>query len=34
VNGSAPTDAESLREAHRLAQAVECYYAPAAMTAL
>ena len=34
VNGSAPTDAESLREAHRLAEAVECYYAPVAMTAL
>ena len=34
VNGSAPVDADSLREARRLAQAVECYYAPVAMTAL
>lgn len=34
VNGSAPVDADSLREAHRLARNVECYYAPAAMTAL
>lgn len=34
VNGSIPADAASLREAHRLTQTVECYYAPTAMTAL
>jgi hypothetical protein len=34
VNGSAPVDADSLREARRLAQNVECYYAPVAMTML
>jgi hypothetical protein len=34
VNGSVPTDAESLRVAHQLAETVECYYAPVAMTAL
>ena len=34
VNGSVPTDAGQMREARRLAQKVECYYAPAAMTAL
>lgn len=34
VNGSVPTDAGQIREAHLLAQKVECYYAPVAMTAL
>lgn len=34
VNGSVPTDAGQMREASRLAQKVECYYAPVAMTAL
>lgn len=34
VNGAVPGDATSLREAHRLTQSVECYYAPVAMTAL
>lgn len=34
VNGSVPTDAGQIREARLLAQKVECYYAPAAMTAL
>lgn len=34
VNGSVPTDADQMREASRLAQKVECYYAPVAMTAL
>lgn len=34
VNGSVPTDAGQMREARRLAQKVECYYAPVAMTAL
>lgn len=34
VNGAVPTDAGQLRTARLLAQKVECYYAPAAMTAL
>jgi len=34
VNGSVPTDAGQIREARRLAQKVECYYAPVAMTTL
>jgi hypothetical protein len=34
VNGSVPTDAGQIREARLLAQKVECYYAPVAMTAL
>lgn len=34
VNGSVPIDAARLREAYRLAQNVECYYAPATMTVL
>lgn len=34
VNGAVPADVASLREAHRLARTVECYYAPVAMTML
>lgn len=34
VNGSVPDSANQMREAHRLAQKVECYYPPVAMTAM
>lgn len=34
VNGSVPDSANQMREAHRLAQQVECYYPPVAMTAM
>lgn len=34
VNGSVPDSANQMRVAHRLAQKVECYYPPVAMTAM
>ena len=34
VNGTVPADSSQLHEARQLAQKVECYYAPVAMTAM
>lgn len=34
VNGSVPDSANQMREAHRLAEQVDCYYPPVAMTAM